>query len=357
VAHLELRGLAKRFGAATAVDGVSIAIERGERLALLGPSGCGKTTTLNMIAGFLDPDAGSVTIGGRDMTPVPAHKRNIGMVFQQYALFPHLSVADNVGFGLRMRRVGKAEQARRVAEALAVVRLTGYGERYPRQLSGGQQQRVALARALVLRPEMLLLDEPLSNLDAKLRQEMRTELLQILETVGITTILVTHDQEEALALSQQLVVMNLGRIEQAGPPGEVYRRPASSFVAKFLGDPNVLDARIVEAAPDHLTCELANGWRICAGPRPGLLIGQPVELVLRSERLKLAPTQGGAGNAFAVALEHVIYLGITTRYVVRDGDVRLTVLAHDEAAGRAPGDRLFVQWEPADTLVFPAGGA
>jgi ABC-type Fe3+/spermidine/putrescine transport system ATPase subunit len=354
LAHLELRGLAKRFGAAAAVDGVSIGVERGERLGLLGPSGCGKTTTLNMIAGFLEPDAGAVVIGGRDMTSVPAHKRNIGMVFQQYALFPHLSVTDNVGFGLRMRRVDKDEQARRVADALAVVRLTGLGERYPRQLSGGQQQRVALARALVLRPEMLLLDEPLSNLDAKLRQEMRTELLQILETVGITTILVTHDQEEALALSQRLAVMNQGRIEQAGAPGEVYRRPASSFVAKFLGDPNALQGRLAEATPDHLVCELANGWRILAAPRPGLAAGRPVEIVLRSERLKLVAAPDGAANAFPVDLEHVIYLGVTTRYVVRGGDLRLTVLAHDEAAGRAPGDRLFVQWEARDTLLFAA---
>jgi putative spermidine/putrescine transport system ATP-binding protein len=354
LAHLELRGLAKRFGAAAAVDDVSIGVERGERLALLGPSGCGKTTTLNMIAGFLEPDAGTVVVGGRDITAVPAHKRDIGMVFQQYALFPHLTVAENVGFGLRMRRVDPAEQVRRVDEALAVVRLTGFGARYPRQLSGGQQQRVALARALVLRPEMLLLDEPLSNLDAKLRQEMRTELLQILESVGITTILVTHDQEEALALSQRLAVMSQGRIEQAGAPGEVYRRPASAFVAKFLGDPNALAGRLAEAGPDHLVCELANGWRVRAAPHAGLAVGQPVEVVLRAERLKLVAAPDGAANAFAVALEHVIYLGVTTRYVVRDGDVRLVVLAHDEAAGRAPGDRLFVQWEPRDTLLFAA---
>ncbi|MBI3512741.1 MAG: ABC transporter ATP-binding protein, partial [Proteobacteria bacterium] len=299
-------------------------------------------------------DAGSIVVGGRDMTAVPAHRRNIGMVFQQYALFPHLTVAENVAFGLRMRRVDKAEQVLRVADALAVVRLTGLGERYPRQLSGGQQQRVALARALVLRPDMLLLDEPLSNLDAKLRQEMRTELLQILETVGITTILVTHDQEEALALSQRLAVMNLGRIEQAGEPGEVYRRPASAFVAKFLGDPNALAGRVAEATPDGLVCALPNGWRIRAEPRAGLTPGEPAEIVLRSERLKLSDAPDGAGNVFPVALEHVIYLGVTTRYVVRGGDLRLVVLAHDEATGRAPGDRLFLHWEPRDTLVFAA---
>jgi ABC-type Fe3+/spermidine/putrescine transport system ATPase subunit len=354
LSHLELIDLRKRFGAAQAVDGVSIGVERGERLALLGPSGCGKTTSLNMIAGFLEPDSGSIRIGGREINALPAHKRDIGMVFQQYALFPHLTAGENVAFGLRMRRVDKAEQRRRVAEALAIVRLAGLEERYPRQLSGGQQQRVALARALVLRPQMLLLDEPLSNLDAKLRQEMRTELLSILDEVGITTILVTHDQEEALALSDRLAVMNQGRIEQAGLPGDVYRRPASAFVAKFLGDTNVVEGRVSETTGGALFCELANGWRVATEPRPGLPIGQKVEIILRAERLRVSDASAGGVNSFPVTLEHAIYLGVTTRYVVRSGDVRLVALAREQSEGLEPGAELHLEWLPRDTLVFPA---
>ena len=242
MAFLELQSLTKRFGEHTAVDGLSLSVEQGEFIALLGPSGCGKTTTLQMIAGFVAATSGQVRLEGKDLLAVPPARRGLGIVFQSYALFPHLTAAQNVAFGLEMQKVPRAEREQRVAEALALVGLTGLADRYPRRMSGGQQQRVALARALVIRPRILLLDEPLSNLDAKLREEMQIELRQIQRTVGTTTLLVTHDQSEAMTLSDRIVVMNAGRVEQIARPHEAYERPASAFVAHFLGKTNVLPA-------------------------------------------------------------------------------------------------------------------
>src|SRR3954469_5838531 len=242
---LALQGLTKRFGDAAAVDDLSLAVEKGEFVSLLGPSGCGKTTTLQMIAGFVEPSAGAIRLGERDLTKVKPALRGLGIVFQSYALFPHMTAAENIAFGLEMRGVGKPEQFRRVADALTLVGLTGFAERYPRRMSGGQQQRVALARALVIKPDVLLLDEPLSNLDAKLREEMQVELRQIQRTVGTTTILVTHDQGEAMALSDRIVVMSKGRIEQIGTPHEAYERPATPFVAGFLGKTNLVNGATV----------------------------------------------------------------------------------------------------------------
>ena len=241
---LTLQGLTKRFGDAAAVDDLSLSVEKGEFVSLLGPSGCGKTTTLQMIAGFVEPSAGAIRLGERDLTKVKPALRGLGIVFQSYALFPHMTAAQNIAFGLEMRGVGKAEQAKRVADALTLVGLVGLSDRYPRRMSGGQQQRVALARALVIKPDVLLLDEPLSNLDAKLREEMQVELREIQRTVGTTTILVTHDQGEAMALSDRIVVMNRGRAEQIARPTEVYQHPASAFVANFLGKINVLPASV-----------------------------------------------------------------------------------------------------------------
>jgi putative spermidine/putrescine transport system ATP-binding protein len=241
VAFLALENLSKRFGTQAAVDGLSLEVEKGEFVSLLGPSGCGKTTTLQMIAGFVEPSGGAIRLEGRDLLAVKPARRGLGIVFQSYALFPHMTVAENVAFGLEMQKVAAAERASRVAETLALVGLANFSARFPRQLSGGQQQRVALARALVIRPQILLLDEPLSNLDAKLREEMQIELRQIQRTVGTTTILVTHDQAEAMALSDRIVVMNRGKAEQVGPPHEVYERPASAFVAGFLGKTNLVN--------------------------------------------------------------------------------------------------------------------
>ena len=241
---LALQGLTKRFGDAAAVDDLSLAVEKGEFVSLLGPSGCGKTTTLQMIAGFVEPSAGTIRLGQRDLTKVKPALRGLGIVFQSYALFPHMTAAQNIAFGLQMRNIAKAEQAKRVTDVLTLVGLAGFSDRYPRRMSGGQQQRVALARALVIKPDVLLLDEPLSNLDAKLREEMQVELREIQRTVGTTTILVTHDQAEAMALSDRIVVMNRGRAEQIARPTEIYQRPASAFVANFLGKINVLPAHV-----------------------------------------------------------------------------------------------------------------
>jgi putative spermidine/putrescine transport system ATP-binding protein len=245
LAFLSLEGLSKRFGTHTAVDGLTLAVEKGEFVSLLGPSGCGKTTTLQMIAGFVEPSGGAILLEGRDLLAVKPAKRGLGIVFQSYALFPHMTVAENVAFGLEMQGVAAAERTRRVGETLDLVGLSAFTGRFPRQLSGGQQQRVALARALVIRPRILLLDEPLSNLDAKLREEMQIELRQIQRTVGTTTILVTHDQAEAMALSDRVVVMNHGRAEQIGPPHEAYERPATPFVASFLGRTNLVNGATV----------------------------------------------------------------------------------------------------------------
>jgi spermidine/putrescine ABC transporter ATP-binding subunit len=353
VAHLELDEVSKQYGSVRAVDRVSLALAKGERVALLGPSGCGKTTTLNMIAGFLEPDGGAIRIAGRDVARVPAHKRNTGMVFQSYALFPHLTAADNVAFGLRMRGVSKAELAPRVRDALALVRLGAHGDRFPRQLSGGQQQRVALARALVIRPEILLLDEPLSNLDAKLRQEMRVELIEILATVGITTVFVTHDQEEALSLADRVVVMNDGRVEQVGTPGEVYERPATAFVAKFLGEANVLPARVVGRNGSGMLYEVEGGFQVRSDRPIDAPVGTPVEVIVRAERLRLGEPPAGLENAFVARLEHVMYLGRDIRYLVRLGGHRLVAVDKNRGRLAAPGPdgTVRIEWAAHESLV------
>jgi ABC-type Fe3+/spermidine/putrescine transport system ATPase subunit len=277
------------------------------------------------------------------------------MVFQSYALFTHLTVADNVAFGLRMRRVARPEADRRVREALALVRLEGLGARYPRQLSGGQQQRVALARALVIRPEILLLDEPLSNLDAKLRQEMRLELVEILEQVGITTIFVTHDQEEALALSHRVVVMNEGRVEQVGTPSEVYEAPATGFVAKFLGESNVLPGRVVAREGAGAVCDIGDGRHVRSDRAADVRPGDPVEVIVRAERLQLAERPAGLANSFPAMLEHVLYLGGDIRYLVRLGGHRLVGVEKNRGDGKVlkAGQPVHVEWSAGESLVAP----
>jgi ABC-type Fe3+/spermidine/putrescine transport system ATPase subunit len=248
VTAVRLENLTKLYGETAAVDGVSLEVGEGEFLVLLGPSGCGKTTTLRLVAGFVEATRGAIRLGGRDVTRVPPHRRNIGLVFQNYALFPHLSVFENVAFGLRRRRVAEPEVAVRVRRALGLVRLEGFETRLPRELSGGQQQRVAIARAVAIEPDVLLLDEPLSNLDAKLRLEVRSELRRLQKTLTITTIMVTHDQDEAMAVADRLAVMDGGRIQQVGAPAEVYRSPANRFVASFIGRGNFMEAVSAPAA-------------------------------------------------------------------------------------------------------------
>lgn len=355
-AYLELDAIRKSFGEAIAVESVTLSVDRGERVALLGPSGCGKTTTLNMIAGFLTPDSGAVRVGDRDITSLPAHRRNTGMVFQQYALFPHLSVAGNVAFGLRMRGLKPPEIAPRVADVLALVRLQSLAERLPRELSGGQQQRVAVARALVVNPDILLLDEPLSNLDAKLRREMRTEMLRLLGTVAVTTILVTHDQEEALALADRIAVMNQGRIEQIGSPADVFERPATSFVARFLGDPNVLRGKVVETDGETVICDLNSQRRLRGTANVRLPKGADVDLLVRSERIRLTSKADNRDNSVPVRIEHVVYLGNNIRYILRMDEHVFAAVEHNQGqpAKSEADPNLFAEWSAKDTLVFPA---
>src|SRR5436189_800030 len=255
MSFLVLEGIQKRFGPAVAVESFNLAAEQGEFVSFLGPSGCGKTTTLRMIAGFEQPTAGTITINGRDVTYTPPNKRDVGMVFQSYALFPNMTVADNIGFGLRIRKRPKDQIKRRVAELLELIHLEGRGDRYPWQLSGGQQQRVALARALAIEPQVLLLDEPLSALDAKIRVALRKEIRSIQRQLGITTVYVTHDQEEALSLSDRVVVMSEGRVEQIGAPASIYNFPATPFVASFVGTLNLLPATVVDSASGRLSVE------------------------------------------------------------------------------------------------------
>jgi len=302
---LELERVTRRFGETTAVDDLSLEIAPGELLTLLGPSGCGKTTTLRMIAGFETPSAGRILLDGRDITGTPPQRRGFGMVFQNYALFPHLDVAGNVAFGLEGKGIPRAEIRRRVEEALALVDLAGYGSRKVQQLSGGQQQRVALARALAPQPRILLLDEPLSNLDAALRERTRTELRALLERLGITAIFVTHDQEEAFALADRIAIMEKGRLRQVGTPEELYRRPATPFVATFLGQANFVDARVLGREGDQLICELTGGvrWRVpaanggAAGTPPAP--GERVRIMVRPEDLVFVTTTGeGAPSGF-----------------------------------------------------------
>ncbi|WP_418317201.1 ABC transporter ATP-binding protein [Piscinibacter sakaiensis] len=303
MSFLQLNDLAKHFGDFTAVDGLSLSVEKGEFLSLLGPSGCGKTTTLQMVAGFVEPSRGRIVCDGKDITQLRPEKRGMGVVFQSYALFPHMTVADNLGFGLEMRGVPRAERKRRVGETLDLVRLTGLGDRYPKALSGGQRQRVALARALAIRPEVLLLDEPMSNLDAKLREEMHIELRAIQRQLGITTILVTHDQVEAMTMSDRVAVMYGGRIVQLDTPFEAYERPQSAFASTFLGRTNTVPGTVVKANGRCCEVDLA-GVRMNV-PHLGKSYDGKVDIYLRPERIRVV--EPGSGIAGQVA--NRVFLG------------------------------------------------
>ncbi|HEX3690878.1 MAG TPA: ABC transporter ATP-binding protein [Solirubrobacteraceae bacterium] len=312
---VQLRSLTKRYDETTAVNSIDASINAGEFFSLLGPSGCGKTTTLRMIAGFVRPTAGEILLDGVDVAQVPPHRRNVHTVFQNYALFPHLNVFDNVAFGLRRQKVPKSDVRRRVEESLELVELGGYASRRPQQLSGGQQQRVALARALVLRPAVLLLDEPLGALDAKIRKQLRLELKALQEEVGITFVFVTHDQEEALSMSDRVAVMSAGRIEQIGTPAEVYENPGTVFVADFLGVSNLMDADAVERGPDHCTVAVGD-FRLRAGCGD-LAASGPVKIVARPERVKLLAHGDQQGNCLPGMVERTVYVGASLQVMVR----------------------------------------
>jgi len=351
--------ITKRFGRTAAVDDVSVTAEAGKLTTLLGPSGCGKTTTLRMIGGFYDPDEGTIHIGPRLVNGVPPHARSTRTVFQSYALFPHMTVFENVAFGLRATRVPRADIGPRVDEALALVGLEGLAQRSSGQLSGGQQQRVAFARALVTRPEVLLLDEPLSNLDAKLRVHMRGEIRSLQQGLGITTIYVTHDQEEAMSLSDHVVVMNAGRVEQQGPPHDIYERPATRFVADFIGRSSFVQSSVVAVLDDAIDVKALDTVLRLVRPAHPVSVGVAELLVLRPEHLHVEDPDEVGGVAFEGTITSVAYLGAAAAYEVtlRDG----SVLAVDDPAPRGAslrrsGDRVRVRLDVERVYVVPSDG-
>jgi putative spermidine/putrescine transport system ATP-binding protein len=351
MARLELERLTKRYGAHVVVQDVTLDVADGEFLVLLGPSGCGKTTTLRMVAGFVKPSGGAVRLGGADITRRPPWRRSTGMVFQNYALFPHLTAAQNVAFGLEMRKIARPEREAQAREALRMVRLEALAERLPRQLSGGQQQRVALARALAIRPDVLLLDEPLSNLDAKLREEVRVEIRELQRKLGLTTIMVTHDQEEALTVADRLVVMAEGAIRQVGTQRDLYERPADRFVAGFVGRSTFLPGRVT--APG--TFESEGGLRLAcaAGTAPG-----PATLALRPEAILLDPPPDAA-NRVPGTVEFLSYLGPVRELHVRLSDRDRVVVHLPNRAGLrdvALQDHVTLGWPREAGMVFPGTG-
>lgn len=351
--RVELEGLTKRFGSAVAVDDLDLQVEPGEFMSLLGPSGCGKTTTLRMVSGFEIPSEGLITVSGRDMTRVPPHRRQVNTVFQNYALFKHLTVAENVAFGLQVAKKDRATIARRVGEVLDLVHLPGVERRYPSQLSGGQQQRVALARAIINEPDVLLLDEPLSALDLKLRQAMRFELSRLHRDLGMTFVFVTHDQEEAITMSDRIAVMNLGRLEQLGSPEDIYERPASRFVASFIGETNLLEGTVVAAHGASSQVRLDSGEvASCDLPRT-MVAGDGVTVTIRPQRVAVARVGGLDPDTHVVLramLRELLFLGDATRAVMvfPDGH-EFVALRHNTAGGHPfsevrPGDDVDVGW-------------
>lgn len=341
-----MREVHKSFGGIAIVKGISAAIHAGEFVSLLGPSGCGKSTTLRMIAGFELPDRGQILINGRDVTDTPAHKRNLGMVFQSYGLFPHMTVADNVAYGLKRRGMARAERLERTSAALNLVRLGSMGDRYPRQMSGGQQQRVALARALVIEPSLLLLDEPLSNLDAKLRVEMRQEIRELQRKTNVTAVFVTHDQEEALSVSDRIIVMSAGNVEQIDRPQAVYANPATRFVADFMGETNFIEGTVShEADMPHLVHESGVKFRVAS---TGATKGARLLVSLRPEAIVISEA-GSAGGIDAV-VEDIVYRGAFSVLRCRINPTLVLNAVQQNAGGLvtgvAPGDRISIAWSP-----------
>jgi spermidine/putrescine transport system ATP-binding protein len=359
---ITLEHVVKRFGSYVAVQDADFAIERGEFFSLLGPSGCGKTTTLRMIAGFELPTSGRILLEGKDVSQVPPYRRNVNTVFQHYALFPHMTVADNVAFGPRSQKVGQQETARRVEALLSVVRLTQYADRKPAQLSGGQQQRVALARALANYPSALLLDEPLGALDLKLRQAMQIELKRIQREIGITFIYVTHDQEEALTMSDRIAVMNEGRVEQIGTPQEIYHSPSSVFVANFIGVANLVPVIVQHVNGGDATVVVAGSHRVRVPTgTQRLRPGSAATVMVRPERLRLTETAPLDGTGVPVTLEHAVFQGPVVRCSLRAAD-GTEIVAHvgpeQPLPPLKPGLGLWVGWElQAARLLPPADGA
>ena len=364
---VEIKGVTKRFGAVTAVDGMDLSIDHGEFYSLLGPSGCGKTTTLRMIAGFEQPTEGEIFLAGQPIAGVPPYQRQVNTVFQHYALFPHMDVAQNVGYGLRQRKVDKKEEDRRVGEALELVRLHGYGKRRTWEMSGGQQQRVALARALVNRPTVLLLDEPLGALDLKLRKEMQLELKALQREVGITFVYVTHDQEEALTMSDVIVVMRDGLVQQKGDPTTLYERPVNRFVADFIGTSNFMDATVIEDLGNgRVAVRTGRGLTLRGGVTDAdriVAVGDSVIVATRPERLEVVVAEGAGAAVEGLSqirgrVQQGTYLGDQTEYRVDTEEAGEVIVRHQNAAGAGgapgvgPGDPVVVRWQEEANLIL-----
>jgi len=347
------------FNEALAVDDVSFDVHPGEFLTMLGPSGCGKTTLLRIIAGFIEPSGGDIYIDDERVTDVPAHKRQTGMVFQNYALFPHMTIFDNLAYGLRLRKLDREDIAFKVREALELIQLTGYEQRYPRELSGGQQQRVALARAIVINPDVLLLDEPLSNLDYKLRMAMRGEIRRIQRDTGITAVFVTHDQSEALTMSDRIVILNKGRVVQIGRPTDVYENPSNKFVADFIGEANFFDGTVVACDGSEIVISL--GPLTLHAPVTGEAPpppGQRASFSVRPERLRIQSGEAGRGttrNVYAATVEHHDYLGAVVRYYLRLADELIVKVDEHNVSGvrYRTGEEVRVEIPPDDCFVLP----
>lgn len=348
---VQLNDVSKRFGDFVAVDNVNINIKRGEFLTLLGPSGCGKTTTLRMIAGFEQPDEGEIIINGQHVEGVPPYERDVNTVFQSYALFPHMNVAENVAFGLKMKKVPKKEIAQRVQDALKMVQLQDFANRKPDQLSGGQKQRIAIARAIVNNPKVLLLDEPLGALDLKLRKQMQLELKHLQQQLGITFIYVTHDQEEALTMSDRIAVMNKGVIEQIGTPDEIYERPASRFVADFIGETNLFEGVILENGSGNSFVEIS-GCRIPVPRLEDCREQDRVYLAVRPERIRISDQPQNHPVELKGKFVERVYVGSVTKTIISIEDKSVVISEYDEMISMTPGQDVYISWQPEKAVVM-----
>ncbi|USK82743.1 ABC transporter ATP-binding protein [Peribacillus frigoritolerans] len=356
---VEIKGAFKQFGANVVLNGIDLEVKQGELLTLLGPSGCGKSTTLNLIAGFLDPDRGEVHIKGNNVTKVPPYKRDLGMVFQTYSLFPHMTVYENLSFGLKLRKVGKAEQKKKISKALELVKMSGLENRYPRELSGGQRQRVAISRALVVEPELLLLDEPLSNLDAKLRHELRAEIKRLQKEIGVTTIFVTHDQEEALSMSDRVVVMNAGKIEQISTPTEIYNHPKTEFVFQFIGKSNCFEGNV--SAVDKRKVAVKIGSDIThvdtnnvMGNESDLKTGDEVKLYIRPEKLQIVSLDEKSSSPLdfhRAKISQMNYLGTSWEINVLLQGKSIQVLTSAIDSSWQNGSEVLIGWSPSEVML------
>jgi len=359
MSFIQIEDIVVKYGALMALKGITIDIERGELLSLLGPSGCGKTTTIRIIAGFVHPSQGNVYINGERVNEVPSYKRNIGVVFQNFALFPHMTCAENISFGLRRMKLKKNIVESRLKEIIALLHLDGLEKRYPGELSGGQQQRMALARAMVISPDVLLLDEPLGSLDKKLREEMQIELRQLQKKVGITTILVTHDQEEAITLSDRVAVMNDGVIEQIGTPTEIYEKPRSKFVADFIGINNFINGNVVKIGNNEIICKIGEEETVLAPFKKGYVIGQAVDVIVRPESIELS--EGiplNMGNFLKGIITNIIYKGANISFFIRLSNNQVIVASPNKLdksvinTNYSKGSEVFVSWKLESSYII-----